>query len=238
MKLITTAKPPLNLFEVVRKQFSYSATDWTTVYEVPAYKVPKSAIEPTRLIDIACIMTGVLVTNPGTIGNGDGDIEVSVKIETQKDFNEYATVPTSGSWSLGDVVRVGRSLYVYKTVGLDNAFEKFLDEFAEPGATYDVNTANPKVNLAAASEGEVYFDGSNIMYKYDASNGTLLRTRYTLVNNFVIQPNDFALISLERQVMKSGDRLLIQCNTDQVKPAVVHFSFILNQREEFTKVIL
>ncbi len=60
---------------------------------------------------------------------------------------------------------------------------------------------------------------------------------YTVVNTAPIPPNDFLSISFERQVMKTGEILEVSIPSN-VSPtanhAHVHFSYILNQREEFT----
>jgi len=60
---------------------------------------------------------------------------------------------------------------------------------------------------------------------------------YTIVNTAPIPPNDFLSISFERQVMKTGETLEISTPSN-VNPSAnhahVHFSYIINQREEFT----
>ncbi len=60
---------------------------------------------------------------------------------------------------------------------------------------------------------------------------------YTVVQTAPIPPNDFLSISFERQVMKTGEVLEVSIPSN-VSPtanhAHVHFSYILNQREEFT----
>lgn len=59
---------------------------------------------------------------------------------------------------------------------------------------------------------------------------------YTIVNSAPIPPNDFLSISFERQVMKTGETLEVSVpsNTTSANHAHVHFSYIINQREEFT----
>lgn len=60
---------------------------------------------------------------------------------------------------------------------------------------------------------------------------------YTVVHQSPIPPNDFLSISFERQVMKTGEILEVSIPSN-VSPtanhAHVHFSYIINQREEFT----
>lgn len=248
MKFIKTARPPLNVFEVKRTELDYDT--WKTIYEVEAYKVPKTATAPERIVDAACIMTGVLVTNPGSISNDDPDIEISARIETQLDIPEYGTVPTG---TAGDVVRVGRKLYVFTATDVSTLF---LDELAESGANY-VDTSNPTnydgisegaaiaAALAGLSSGEAFtvsVDGvpNDIVYVkvVNGANevGAPIRKRYLLLNKALVPSSDFASISLERQVMKTGDRLQLRLDTPDVGSAISHFSFILNQREEFTRL--
>lgn len=61
---------------------------------------------------------------------------------------------------------------------------------------------------------------------------------YTVINAAPIPPNDFLTISLDRQVMKTGETLEISVPSNVSAPsanhATVHFSYIVNQREEFT----
>lgn len=59
---------------------------------------------------------------------------------------------------------------------------------------------------------------------------------YTVINSAPIPPNDFLTISIERQVMLSGEILEISIpsnTTPSANHAHVHFSYIVNQREEF-----
>lgn len=74
------------------------------------------------------------------------------------------------------------------------------------------------------------------------------REEFIIIKEVPIEPNDFASISLDRQVMKSsaydiddettapedktGEYLLINLKTGT---ADIHFSYIVNQREEFTE---
>ncbi|CAB4143104.1 hypothetical protein UFOVP447_78 [uncultured Caudovirales phage] len=60
---------------------------------------------------------------------------------------------------------------------------------------------------------------------------------YSVVQTAPIPPNDFLSISFERQVMKTGEILEVAIpsnSTPSANHAHVHFSYILNQREEFT----
>jgi hypothetical protein len=66
---------------------------------------------------------------------------------------------------------------------------------------------------------------------YDAAN-----VAFTVVNNAPIPVNDFLIIKFDRQVMKSGERLelSVPSNSTSANHAHAHFTYILNQREEFT----
>ena len=62
--IITTPRPPLNLFEVVR----IAVTDvWTTIYEVPKYRIPASGPTPQRDIGAAALLTGAVVANTAAV---------------------------------------------------------------------------------------------------------------------------------------------------------------------------
>jgi len=54
---------------------------------------------------------------------------------------------------------------------------------------------------------------------------------YTVLNEASVPANDFMVVSMDRQVMQSGEKLEIKCATDQ--DATIHFTFILNTKEEY-----
>ena len=58
---------------------------------------------------------------------------------------------------------------------------------------------------------------------------------YTVINSAPIPTNDFLYIGFERQVLLTGETMEVACNTGDVGDnfATVHFSYIINQREEF-----
>lgn len=60
MTVITTTRPPLNLFEVVRQDFGDT---WSTLYDVPEYLVPASGPTPAYFVGAAVIVTSVMVVN-------------------------------------------------------------------------------------------------------------------------------------------------------------------------------
>lgn len=61
---------------------------------------------------------------------------------------------------------------------------------------------------------------------------------YTVLSNAPIPANDFMFVGLDRQVIVTGEQLQVSCtsNITSSNDAVVHFSFIINQRESFTQV--
>jgi hypothetical protein len=133
MTTIVTPRPPLNLFEAVRLEVDDT---WTEIYEVPKYEIPALGPTPSRTIDIAAILTGLLITNTDS-----APIQVSIRI-----------------------------------VGTDS-------------------------------------------------------NNYLVLNQASVPANDFMLLSLDRQVMATDEKLEIKCEDDQT--ATIHFSFILNTKEEY-----
>lgn len=72
MAILTTPRPPLNLFEVVRAPIGPA---WSILYEVPSYLIPANGPTPARSVGAAAIMTGLLVAN-----DGFADISFSARI--------------------------------------------------------------------------------------------------------------------------------------------------------------
>jgi hypothetical protein len=54
---------------------------------------------------------------------------------------------------------------------------------------------------------------------------------YLVMNKATVPPNDFMLLSLERQVLETDEVLEMKCEEDQ--GATVHFSLVLNSKEEY-----
>jgi hypothetical protein len=54
---------------------------------------------------------------------------------------------------------------------------------------------------------------------------------FALLTDIQIPVGDYILLDMDRQVLKSDEILQLQCAT--ATTATVHFSFILNQREQF-----
>lgn len=56
-------------------------------------------------------------------------------------------------------------------------------------------------------------------------------TPFTLLTSVQIPVGDYILLDMDRQVLKTDETLQLQCSA--ATTATAHFSFILNQREEF-----
>jgi hypothetical protein len=62
MTIITSPRPPLNIFEAVRKTVD-DTLGGTEIYEVPTYRIPAEGPRPSRDIPAAAILTNVVVAN-------------------------------------------------------------------------------------------------------------------------------------------------------------------------------
>ena len=60
---------------------------------------------------------------------------------------------------------------------------------------------------------------------------------YPVIKSAPVPINDFLYISFDRQVLLTGERLEIACDSNTGSPtanhATVHFSYIINQREQY-----
>jgi len=105
MVTITTPRPPLNLFEVVRVPLT---EEWETVYDVPDYLIPAEGPNPARSIGTAAIMTGVLITP-----TAEAAVRVSIRIlalnNTPWLLLDRAFAPA------GDVLSIGLDRQVLRT---------------------------------------------------------------------------------------------------------------------------
>lgn len=93
------------------------------------------------------------------------------------------------------------------------------------------------VNTAAIMTGLTITNIHNATIRASARIRGVDGVYYTVVNSAPIPPNDFLSISFERQVMKTGEILEVATPSNSnpsANHAHVHFSYILNQREEFT----
>jgi hypothetical protein len=57
---------------------------------------------------------------------------------------------------------------------------------------------------------------------------------FSLLTDIQVPVGDYILLDMDRQVLKTDETLQLQCG--QATTATAHFSFILNQREEFTVI--
>ena len=105
MATITTPRPPLNLFEVVRQSLT---ADWATVYDVPDYLIPAEGPNPARSIAAAAIMTGVLIT-PAAEASARVSIRVLGADNTPWLLLDRAFAPS------GDVLSIGLDRQVLKS---------------------------------------------------------------------------------------------------------------------------
>ncbi len=80
-----TPRPPLNVFEVTRKDLSGNPAEWQQMAEVPRYYIPLNGPVQPRFVNAAAIMTGLTVTNRDI-----DSIEVSARIKGQD--GEYYSV--------------------------------------------------------------------------------------------------------------------------------------------------
>lgn len=103
-----------------------------------------------------------------------------------------------------------------------------------PNYTVPANGPNPQRTIGAAAIMTgiaicpLNVVGSTVSARVENANGS---ATFLLLEGALSPAGDFLSISLDRQVLKSGEKLQMKCNTGET--AMVHFSFILNQREEF-----
>ena len=57
---------------------------------------------------------------------------------------------------------------------------------------------------------------------------------FLILNQMYIPPNDFAVIELGKQNLRSGERLDLK--TENFQGAIANLSYVLNQREEYTVI--
>jgi|AntAceMinimDraft_17_1070374.scaffolds.fasta_scaffold39908_4 hypothetical protein len=57
---------------------------------------------------------------------------------------------------------------------------------------------------------------------------------FLILNRMDIPPNDFAVIELGKQNLRSGERLDLK--TENFQGAIANLSYVLNQREEYTVI--
>lgn len=62
MTIITTPRPPLNLFDVARVTAD-DTSGGTLIYSVPTYRIPANGPSPERDVQAAAILTSLLIAN-------------------------------------------------------------------------------------------------------------------------------------------------------------------------------
>lgn len=95
------------------------------------------------------------------------------------------------------------------------------------------NGADPQrdVSAAAIMTGIVVANTSPVVISVSARILGTTGTPFTLLSEVQIPIGDYILLDLDRQVLKTDETLQLQCGA--ATTAIAHFSFILNQREEF-----
>ena len=113
--IISTPRPPLNLFEVVRKGLT---GNWQTIYEVPTYRIPPVGPAAERFIDCAAIMTGLLVSPQSNIATKVSARIVDANGSTTWDLLTNAIVPSNDFLSIDlnrQVLKTGEKLQMRVT---------------------------------------------------------------------------------------------------------------------------
>lgn len=87
MAVIETVRPPLNLFEVVREDFTDT---WTNLYEVPTYLVPALGPTPEYFVGAAAITTSLVVVNSS---GSSATFNVRVRDPSSATPNPYSPGP-------------------------------------------------------------------------------------------------------------------------------------------------
>lgn len=95
------------------------------------------------------------------------------------------------------------------------------------------NGADPQRDISAAAimTGIVVANTSLVPITISARILGTTGTAFSLLSSVQVPIGDYILLDMERQVLKTDETLQLQCGT--ATTATVHFSFILNQREEF-----
>lgn len=105
MTVITTVRPPLNLFEVVRLDFTDT---WTTLYDVPIYLVPASGPTPAYFVGAAVIITSLVVVN--TSGSAE-TVSLQILDPQSADPDPYSPGPYD-AYTIVETLTVGANSFV------------------------------------------------------------------------------------------------------------------------------
>lgn len=95
------------------------------------------------------------------------------------------------------------------------------------------NGADPQRDISAAAimTGVVVANTSLVPITISARILGTTGTPFTLLTGVQVPIGDYILLDMDRQVLKTDETLQLQCGT--ATTATAHFSFILNQREEY-----
>ena len=95
------------------------------------------------------------------------------------------------------------------------------------------NGADPQRDISAAAimTGVIIANTSVVPITISARLLGTTGTPFTLLTGVQVPIGDYILLDMDRQVLKTDETLQLQCGT--ATTATAHFSFILNQREEF-----
>lgn len=98
------------------------------------------------------------------------------------------------------------------------------------------NGADPQRDVAAAAimTGIIVANTSVVPITISARILGTTGTPFSLLTGVQVPIGDYILLDMDRQVLKTDETLQLQCGL--ATTATVHFSFILNQREEFTVI--
>jgi len=87
------------------------------------------------------------------------------------------------------------------------------------------------INAAAIMNGLIVTNTTNGLIDVSIRIIGVDTNEYPIVEEATVPVNDFMIVSLERQVMLTDEAIEVKLGTGQT--ASVHFTFILNTREEF-----
>jgi hypothetical protein len=97
-----TPKPPLNIFEAVRKNLSGNAADWQQLVEVPKFSIPANGPVAAKTVNTAAIITGLIITNTHT-----ATIRASARIKDASGANTYYPILNAAIIPPNDFLTIG-----------------------------------------------------------------------------------------------------------------------------------
>jgi hypothetical protein len=101
-----------------------------------------------------------------------------------------------------------------------------------------VNGPNPARSIKAVAllTSLVVSNNSNATLQLSIKIVDISTNSWLLLNEMEVPPNDFALSELGKQNLISGESL--QLRTENFQGAVASLSYVLNQREEYTEIVV